>query len=163
MLPAFQRAAPSWQVSVPPHSQGLARLELPTTPGEWGKDRQDVAGLEGTLGRRVGSVDECHSLEIGGNAKLLKHVVNGAIGGDFEPDGPVATGWGQERRQGCEESDLDPHRKPPCPSDREVRVSATRSRSPGRIRACSSRRFQRRTSATETPYIRAIEPTVSLG
>src|SRR5207249_10293173 len=121
-------------------------------PRQRREDRDDVASGERTSGRCVVTVPGHHTRQVGGNPQAPRDVVDGGGFRDLERHGALRLGNGQVCEKRREEPDFDLQRS-----------WAIRSRSPGRMWSWRSRRFQRSTSATDSPYSLAIELTVSCG
>lgn len=112
------------------------------------EEAHDVPLAEPVVGRDVLTVDERHPRELGRDGEGAGGVFHGTPRGEVEGDDVL----GAERAKGREEVDVDPHRKPPWLAVATAGPrSATSRRSPGRISWSGARRFQRSTSATETP------------
>src|SRR5438128_12276193 len=110
---------------------GNAVGESLVAAGEGWEDGDDVAGAESVVGAAVEAVDQGDAVEVGGDAETADDIADGAVVGNLEDRRPLTTVGGQERDERREESDLDPHLNPPCPSDStDGRTSATRRRSP---------------------------------
>ena len=102
-------------VSERPGTPLLALLHERAAGERW-EDGQDVVGPQTVVRAAVTPIEERDALEVGGDTEAADDVADGAALGDLDDGHPITTvGW-QERDQGGEESDLDPHLNPPCPS-----------------------------------------------